>query len=128
MGNIALIPARSGSKGLKDKNIRKLNGKPLIVHSINAAIESKIFDEIMVSTDSELYADIAKDSGASVPFLRSQEQSSDSAGSWGVVKEVLQNYKKLGKTFSTVCLLQPTSPLRRADDIIEAYQIGRAHV
>ena len=75
MKNIAIIPARSGSKGLKDKNIRLLNGKPLLAYSVEAALESGVFDEVMVSTDSEKYAEIAKEYGASVPFLRSAELS-----------------------------------------------------
>ncbi|MBO5261314.1 MAG: acylneuraminate cytidylyltransferase family protein [Coprococcus sp.] len=126
MNNIAIIPARSGSKGLKDKNIKLLNGKPLLAYSIEAAIESNMFDEIMVSTDSYIYADIAKRYGANVPFLRSAEQSCDSAGSWSVVNEVLKEYKKIGYTFNTVCLLQPTSPLRKSGDIIGAYNFFSA--
>lgn len=121
MRNIAIIPARSGSKGLKDKNIKLLNGKPLIEYSIVAAQESELFDEIMVSTDSEKYAEIARECGAKVPFLRSEGTSSDLAGSWDVVIEVLENYRKQGKVFDTVCLLQPTSPLRTASDIINGY-------
>jgi CMP-N,N'-diacetyllegionaminic acid synthase len=123
MKNIAIIPARSGSKGLKDKNIRLLANKPLIAYSVDAAKASGLFDEIMVSTESEKYAEIAKECGANVPFLRSLEQSSDSAGSWDVVKEVLKGYKALGKVFDTVCLLQPTSPLRRSEDIDSAYEL-----
>ena len=71
MKNIAIIPARSGSKGLKDKNIRNLNGRPLLAWTIDAAVRSGEFDEIMVSTDSEAYAEIARQCGADVPFLRS---------------------------------------------------------
>lgn len=123
MKNIAIIPARSGSKGLKDKNIKELNGKPLLVYSIDAAISSGLFEEVMVSTDSELYANVAKENGASVPFLRSEEQSGDNAGSWGVVEEVLRKYESLGEKFDTICLLQPTSPLRRTEDILAAYEL-----
>lgn len=123
MNNIAIIPARSGSKGLKDKNIKKLNGKPLLAYSIEAARQSMVFDEIMVSTDSKKYAEIAKAAGANVPFLRSAVNSSDKASSWDTVIEVLNNYAKVGKTFDTVCLLQPTSPLRTAEDIIGAYKV-----
>lgn len=114
---IAIIPARSGSKGLPDKNILELNGNPLISYTIKAALESNRFSEVMVSTDSEKYAKIAKDYGANVPFLRSDEMSNDSASSWDTVREVLNEYKKLGKTFDYVALLQPTSPLRDAEDI-----------
>lgn len=122
MMNLAIIPARSGSKGLKDKNIKLMNGKPLLSYSIAVAKDSGIFDEIMVSTDSQKYADIAVQYGASVPFLRSTENSSDTAGSWDMVLEVLNNYKGLGRKFDTVCLLQPTSPLRVAKDIFDAYK------
>lgn len=117
MRNIAIIPARSGSKGLPNKNIIDLCGKPLMHYTIKAAIDSRCFDEIMVSTDSEHYAEIARECGANVPFLRSKEMSSDQAGSWDAVREVLVNYASLGKTFDYVALLQPTSPIRNADDI-----------
>lgn len=86
---IAIIPARSGSKGLKDKNIKNLCGKPLISYTIDAALKAKIFDKVLVSTDSKRYAEISANFGAEVPFLRSSENSSDKAGSWDVVKEVL---------------------------------------
>lgn len=121
MKSIAVIPARSGSKGLKDKNIRLLNGKPLIAYSIEAAKESKLFSEIFVSTDSEEYAKIAQEWGANVPFLRSNELSTDTASSWDVVKDAINRYKKMGMEFDTVALLQPTSPLRTAEDIINGY-------
>lgn len=119
MNNIAIIPARSGSKGLKDKNIRVLNGIPLLGYSIKAAKESGLFSHIMVSTDSEYYAEVARNLGAMVPFLRSSQTSGDSAGSWDVVKEVLSKYSE---RFDTVCLLQPTSPLRTAEDIVAGYR------
>ena len=122
MSNIAIIPARSGSKGLKDKNIKELLGKPLIAYSIEAALNSGCFDEVMVSTDSEKYAEIARQYGASVPFLRSEATSSDTASSWDMVDEVLKGYQKLGREFDTFCLLQPTSPLRTSGDIKGAYQ------
>ncbi len=126
MKNIAMIPARSGSKGLKDKNIRLLNGKPLLAYSIEAAIQSKLFDEIMVSTDSSYYADIAEKYGAKVPFLRSEGNSSDSASSWDTVQEILSFYRNAGEEFDSFCLLQPTSPLRNEEDIINAYDIYKA--
>lgn len=118
MKNIAIIPARSGSKGLKDKNIKLLGSKPLIVYSIEAAIQSGCFDEVMVSTDSEEYAKIAREYGAKVPFLRSAETSSDQASSWDAVKEVLRLYEeRFGQKYDVITLLQPTSPLRDARDI-----------
>lgn len=123
MKNIAIIPARSGSKGVKNKNIRDLCGKPLMAYSIEAALESGKFEEVMVSTDSEKYAVIAKQYGANVPFLRSDATASDAASSWDMVDEVLHNYKTLGREFDTFCLLQPTSPLRNAEDIVAAYSL-----
>ncbi len=96
MKNIAIIPARSGSKGLKDKNIKKLNGKPLVAYSIEAARESNLYDCIHVSTDSELYADIAIQFGAEVPFLRTNETASDTASTWDAIKFVLEEYRKQG--------------------------------
>lgn len=123
MKNIAIIPARSGSKGLKDKNIIDLNGKPLMYYTIKAALESKCFDEVMVSTDSDQYAEIARKCGASVPFLRSEEMSGDLADSWDTVREVLIKYRMSDKKFDFVALLQPTSPLRDADDIKSAFEL-----
>lgn len=121
MRNIAIIPARSGSKGLKDKNIKPLNGKPLMVYTIEAALKANVFDEVVVSTDSKKYAEIAIKWGASVPFLRSEELSSDNASSWDVVRDVLEKYKEQGQNFNSFALLQPTSPLRKAEDIVKAY-------
>lgn len=117
MNSIAIIPARSGSKGVKDKNIRILNGKPLIYYTVQAALQSKCFDKVMVSTDSSVYADIAVKCGAEVPFLRSKDKSLDTSGSWDVVREVLNRYNEMGLCFEKAALLQPTSPLRDADDI-----------
>lgn len=121
MRNLAIIPARSGSKGLKDKNIKLLNGKPLLAYSIEAAYKSKLFNEIMVSTDSDKYAQIAVAWGANVPFLRSSDLSTDTASSWDVVKETIERYREIGREFDTVALLQPTSPLRTSEDIIAGY-------
>lgn len=123
MRAIAIIPARSGSKGLKDKNIKELNGKPMMAYTIEAANSCGIFDCVHVSTDSEKYADIARKYGADVPFLRSQEMSSDTADSWDAVLEVLNRYKGLGKEFDMVTLLQPTSPIRTGEDIKNAFNI-----
>lgn len=123
MKNIAIIPARSGSKGIKDKNIKELCGKPLMAYTIKAALGSGCFDEVMVSTDSEKYAEIAKTFGASVPFLRNEQTATDTASSWNMVEEVLSKYEARGDQFDSFCLLQPTSPLRTADDIIAAYSL-----
>ncbi|MBQ7679317.1 MAG: acylneuraminate cytidylyltransferase family protein [Butyrivibrio sp.] len=123
MRHLAIIPARSGSKGIRDKNIRECVGKPLIAYSIEAAKESGIFDEIMVSTDSEHYAEVSRHYGAAVPFLRSAATSSDTASSWDAVREVLEGYAVRGQHFDTFCLLQPTSPLRTGQDIRDAYAL-----
>jgi CMP-N,N'-diacetyllegionaminic acid synthase len=120
---IAIIPARSGSKGLKDKNIRLLNGKPLLAYSVEAAIGSGLFDIVHVSTDSQEYADIAKAYGADEPFLRDEQNSGDASSSWDAVREVLRKYKENGKEFDVCVLLQPTSPMRTAEDIKEAYKL-----
>lgn len=120
--NLAIIPARSGSKGLKDKNIKELNGKPLIAYAILEAQKTNIFDAIHVSTDSEKYAEIAKKWGADEPFLRSAEFAADDATTWDAVKYVLSEYSKRGQSFDTVTVLQPTSPLRTAHDIKNAFQ------
>ena len=116
MRNIAIIPARSGSKGIKDKNIRLLNGKPLLAYTIEAALKSKCFDVVMVSTDSKKYKKIAEEYEAEVPFLRSEGNSKDYSSPWEVVKEVLERFKALGEEFDTFALLQPTSPLRSAKE------------
>jgi len=123
MKKIAIIPARSGSKGLPDKNIRELKDKPLLAYSVQAALDSGIYDCVHVSTDSEKYAAIARKYGADVPFLRSEETSSDCADSWSVVKEVLRKYETMGSCFDLITLLQPTSPLRSADDIKKAFKL-----
>ena len=123
MRNLAIIPARSGSKGLKDKNIRMLAGKPLIAYSIEAAEASGMFSEVMVSTDSDRYATIAREWGAEVPWLRDADLSSDTAASWDVVRAELVRYAQRNQYFDTVCLLQPTSPLRTAEDIAGSYRL-----
>ncbi len=123
MRSLAIIPARSGSKGLPNKNIMDLDGKPLMAYSIEAALKSDVFDEVMVSTDSEEYRDIALRFGAKVPFLRSKEMSGDTVTTWDSVREVLSCYKRMGIEFDVFCVLQPTSPLRTEDDIRNAYRI-----
>ena len=119
---IAIIPARSGSKGLPDKNIRILNGKPLIAYSIDQAHEAGIFDEVFLSTDSQEYANIAVQYGANVPFLRSDKLATDTASTWDCIKEALEQYYTIGKKFDIFVLLQPTSPLRTAQNIVAAIE------
>lgn len=121
MKSIAIITARSGSKGLKDKNIKMMNGKPMLAYTIEAALDSGKYDCVHVSTDSEIYAKIAAEYGAEQLFLRSPELASDMAGSWDVVRWVLDKYKALGREYDMVTLLQPTSPLRNSEDILVAY-------
>ena len=123
MKHIAIIPARSGSKGLRDKNIKELCGKPLMAYSIEAALRSEKYDIVHVSTDSEKYADIAKAYGADTHFLRSAEMSTDTADSWEVMIEVLKKYESEGQLFDTLTILQPTSPLRNAEDIRKAFDL-----
>lgn len=120
---IAIIPARSGSKGLKDKNIRELNGKPLLAYSVEAAVSSGLFETVHVSTDSKDYADIAVAFGADEPFLRDAENAGDASSSWDAVREALRKYQEIGKVFDTCVLLQPTSPMRTAEDIKSAYEL-----
>lgn len=118
---IAIIPARSGSKGLPGKNIKELCGKPLIAWSIEAGLGSQYIDEVMVTTDSEEIARIARAFGASVPFIRPTELASDTATSMDVIRHVLNFYEnKLHKVFDYTVLLEPTSPLRTKEDIDNA--------
>jgi CMP-N,N'-diacetyllegionaminic acid synthase len=118
---IAIIPARAGSKGLPGKNIKPLCGKPLIAWSIEAGLGSQYIDEVMVTTDSEDIANVARQFGASVPFIRPAELASDTATSMDVIRHVLSFYdNKLDKKFDYTVLLEPTSPLRVKDDIDKA--------
>ena len=119
MNRIAIIPARSGSKGLRDKNIIDLCGKPLMAYSIEAAKESGLFSRIIVSTDSKKYAEIAESFGAEV-MMRGEELSSDNASTFGVIRDVLQ---RSGESFDSLTLLQPTSPLRNAAHIKAAMKL-----
>lgn len=123
MNTLAVITARSGSKGIKNKNIRQLNCKPLIAYTIESALQSHYIDEVMVSTDSDVYADIAKKFGAVVPFLRSNRNSEDMSKSVDVLLEVLDEYEKREKYFDNIVMLQPTSPLRTYKNLNEAFDL-----
>ena len=115
---IAIIPARSGSKGLPGKNIRPLCGKPLVVWSIETALKSRYVDEVLVSTDGDEIARISTEHGASVPFRRPPEFSTDTATTLSAVKHALDYYRdNHGREFDIVVLLEPTSPLREDEDI-----------
>lgn len=120
---LAIIPARSGSKGLKDKNIKILNGKPMIAYTIEAAIKSNVFEDIMISTDSEKYSQIAKKYGATIPFLRDKRLATDESTTIEVVEDVLIKLKENGKEYEKFMILQPTSPLRDEIDIKKAFDL-----
>lgn len=120
---IVIIPARIGSKRIPKKNIKKFCGKPIIEYSIHAAIESNIFDEVMVSTDSSEIAAIAKQLGANVPFYRSKELSGDYASTAQVVMEVLQEYKSRNENYDYACCIYPTAPFLTADIIRDAEEL-----
>lgn len=120
---LAIIPARGGSKGIPHKNIMKINHKPLIAYSIEAAKGSKFIDYILVSTDDVEIKDVSLNYGAKVPFLRPEEISNDTAKSIDVVLHALEFHKSQGKEFHYVVLLQPTSPLRSSQDIDNAIEI-----
>ena len=118
MSNLAIIPARGGSKRIPRKNIRDFLGKPIIAYTIEIALQSNLFEEVMVSTDDEEIAQIANQYGAKVPFMRSAENSSDYATTLQVIEEVLINYKsKLDLTFNQVCCIYPTAPLIGPEDL-----------
>ena len=114
MANIAIITARGGSKRIPGKNIREFSDKPIMVYSIESALSSNLFDEVMVSTDNEEIAKIAEAHGAQVPFFRSAKNSDDHATTFDVLEEVLNSYAKRNKTFEYGCCLYPTSPFTRS--------------
>lgn len=116
MRNLAIIPARGGSKRIPRKNIRDFLGKPIIAYSIEAAIQSGLFEEVMVSTDDQEIAEISIRYGAKIPFLRSSEMSGDNATTIAVIREVETEYKnQLSKEFDLICCIYPTSPLIKVE-------------
>jgi CMP-N,N'-diacetyllegionaminic acid synthase len=118
---LAVIPARGGSKRLPGKNVKPLGGKPLIQWTIDAAIESRVFDRVCVSTDSDAIASVARACGADVPFLRPAELASDTSTTASALAHFIERFEQMeGCSVSYVCVLQPTSPLRTADDIKNA--------
>ncbi|MCM1123653.1 MAG: pseudaminic acid cytidylyltransferase [Eubacterium sp.] len=121
--SIAIITARGGSKRIPRKNIKEFCGKPIIVYSIEAALESDIFDEVMVSTDDEEIAEVARMAGAKVPFMRSEAGAGDYASTDDVIMEVLENYQKLGKAFTTFCCIYPTAPFVTAEKLRKAMEM-----
>lgn len=110
MNRLAIIPARGGSKRIPRKNIKEFLGVPIIGYSILAALESEIFDEVMVSTDDQEIADIAISFGASVPFLRSADTSNDFASTFDVIEEVIQQYAEKGIEYHQACCIYATAP------------------
>jgi pseudaminic acid cytidylyltransferase len=119
MASLCIIPARGGSKRIPRKNVKDFCGKPVIAYSIEAALNSNLFDEVMVSTDDLEIAEVAKRYGAAVPFMRSEINSNDYATTVDVLLEVLQQYGAQGKMFETACCIYATSPLIRTERLYE---------
>lgn len=122
INNLCIITARGGSKRIPRKNIKDFMGKPMIYYAINAAIKSEIFDEIMVSTDDEEIATIAKNLGAKVPFMRSKENSNDFATTSDVLNEVLLTYKNLGFEIKNYACIYPCVPFLNGEILKTAYK------
>ncbi len=119
---IALIPARSGSKRVPDKNIRMLGGHPLIAYTISAARQSGVFSGIVVSTDSEQYADISRSYGAEVPFLRPIEMAGDISPDIEWIEHTIHQLGSQGREFDCFSILRPTSPFRTSETIQRAWR------
>lgn len=120
MKKIAIITARGGSKRIPHKNIKDFLGKPILAYSIEAALKSEMFDEVMVSTEDKEIAQIAVKYGASVPFYRSEKTAGDFATTNDVLLEVLEEYEKAGKNFDVACCIYPTAPFVTADKLKDA--------
>lgn len=123
INNIAIITARGGSKRIPRKNIKDFMGKPMIHYAINAAMDAGIFDEIMVSTEDEEIASIAKNLGAKVPFLRSAKTADDFATTNDVIEEVLSQYAKLGVFIENICCIYPCVPFISGELLKQAHKI-----
>jgi N-acylneuraminate cytidylyltransferase len=120
MSSVAIITARGGSKRIPKKNIKEFCGKPIIAYSIEAALASGAFDEVMVSTDSEEIKAVAEQYGAKVPFMRSEATSGDFATTADVIEEVLNTYKDMGKVFDSFACIYPTAPFVTGEKLSEA--------
>lgn len=120
---IAIIPARGGSKRIPRKNVRFFCGRPIIEYSVKAAMESGLFDEVMVSTDDEEIAAIALSVGASVPFLRSVKSSDDFSSTVDVLIEVINQYEETGKTFDIGCCIYPTAPFVSVERLQQGFEL-----
>lgn len=121
MKNLCIIPARGGSKRIPRKNIKPFMGKPIMAYSIEAALKSGIFDEVMVSTDDDEFAEVARQYGAKVPFMRSAATANDYATTEDVLIEVLDEYKKQGREFDNICCLYSTAPFVTSERLCEAF-------
>lgn len=122
MKRLAIITARGGSKRIPRKNIKPFLGKPILAYSIEAALDSGLFDEVMVSTEDEEIAEIAKKYGAKVPFYRSEKTAGDFATTNDVLLEVLEEYKKLGQEFDEACCIYPTAPFVTSSKLKKAME------
>ena len=122
MKNLCIIPARGGSKRIPKKNIKDFLGKPIIAYSIETALETGLFDEVMVSTDDFEIAAVAQKFGAKVPFMRSAETANDYASTADVLKEVIARYTELGREFDHFCCFYATAPLVRSKDVVVAFE------
>jgi pseudaminic acid cytidylyltransferase len=121
---IAIIPARGGSKRIPKKNIKKFFGKPIIAYSIETAINSNLFDEVMVSTDSDEISEIAKQYGAKVPFLRSEINADDNATTIDAIREVLEDYSKsLNTNFDYCCCIYPTAVFSKPENLVKGFDL-----
>ncbi|MCK8493083.1 pseudaminic acid cytidylyltransferase [Spirosoma sp. RP8] len=123
MSTVAIITARGGSKRIPRKNIRPFLGKPIIAYVIDAALQSNLFDEVMVSTDDEEIAAIAQQYGAVVPFLRQSKTSGDHASTIDVLLEVLDEYELIGRTYESLCCLYPTAPFITSQLLKTSYEL-----
>jgi N-acylneuraminate cytidylyltransferase len=120
--NIAIIPARGGSKRIPRKNIKPFAGKPIIAYSIETALKSGLFDKVIVSTDDEEIASVAASFGAKIPFMRPKELSDDHTGTMVVINHAIQYLLDLGYTFSNVCCIYATAPFVHARYLQEGYE------
>ena len=122
MSNLAIIPARGGSKRIPRKNIKDFLGKPIIAYSIEAALKSELFDEVMVSTDDDEIAEVALKYGARIPFFRSNKNSNDYSTTMDVIKEVISEYRsKFNTDFENGCCIYPTAPLLKIGHLKNGY-------
>ena len=121
MKNLAIIPARGGSKRIPRKNVKTFLGKPMLAYSIEAALATGLFDEVMVSTDDEEIAEVARKYGAKVPFMRSAETANDYATTDDVLIEVVNKYSEMGMDYDNLCCIYATAPMIQPNDIISAY-------